>query len=53
MLKPVLGGVASVVYFITGYEQTPLNKVIFFSLLYFLLLNDPTIQNLLIDRDRE
>ena len=27
LLKPMLGGVASVAYFITGHEQTHLNQV--------------------------
>ena len=30
LLKPVLGGVASVAYFITGHEQTQCNRVCYF-----------------------
>ena len=39
-LKPVLGGVASVTHFITGYN--------FVSLMYYLLQKDVTVQNILV-----
>ena len=46
LLKPVLGGVASVACFTTDHEQTQLNRVCtFISLVYSLLPKDLTIQN--------
>ena len=30
LLKPVLGGVAGVAYFVTGHEQTQYNRVCYF-----------------------
>ena len=43
------GLVASFALSITGHEQTLLNRVCYFhSLVYSLLLRNPTIQNLLI-----
>ena len=46
-LETVLGVMASVAHFITGHEQTRLNRVCYFRFFrYSLLPKDPTFQNL-------